>query len=59
MVTGTLRRDGDRYVVDVPREEVERLHLREGLHVTLELSAVELDCAPEIQPLVERLVTDE
>lgn len=36
MVTGVLRRQGDGYVVDVPREEVERLHLREGEVVTLE-----------------------
>ena len=40
MVTGVLRRLGDRYVVDVPLEEVQRLHLREGEAVTLELRPV-------------------
>lgn len=37
MVTGVLRRQGDRYVVEVSREEVDRLHLREGEMVALEL----------------------
>jgi len=37
MVTGVLRRQGDRYMVEVPRAEVDRLHLREGEAVALEL----------------------
>ncbi len=37
MVTGVLRRLGDSYVVEVPRDEVHRLHLREGEVVTLDL----------------------
>ena len=37
MVTGVLRRQGDRYLVEVPRAEVERLHLREDEAVTLDL----------------------
>lgn len=37
MATGVLRRQGDRYIVEVSREEVDRLHLREGEEVALEL----------------------
>ena len=37
MVTGVLRREGNRYIVEVPPEEVDRLHLREGEAVALEL----------------------
>ena len=37
MVTGVLRRQGDLYMVEVPRAEVDRLHLREGEVIALEL----------------------
>jgi len=37
MVTGVLRRHGARYVVEVPRAEVDRLHLQEGELVTLDV----------------------
>ena len=43
MVTGVLRRHGDRYVVEVSPEEVERLHLQEGEAVALELLPVGSD----------------
>lgn len=39
MVTGVLRRQGNSFVVEVPGEEVERLHLRDGEAVILDLHA--------------------
>lgn len=44
MVTGTLRRIGDGYVVDVPNETVERYGLREGQDVEF---VVPGEAAPE------------
>lgn len=41
-VTQRLRKAGHSYVVTVPREEVERLHLTEGQLLTVEVHPVEL-----------------
>jgi hypothetical protein len=43
MVRGTLIRQDDRYVVAVPLEEVERLHLRDGQAVSVDILATEED----------------
>ena len=42
MVTAKLRRSGNSFIVTVPREEIERLGLREGQLLTLEVHPVEV-----------------
>ena len=42
MVTGKLRRSGNSFIVTVPREEIERLGLKEGQLVTLEVRPAEM-----------------
>jgi antitoxin component of MazEF toxin-antitoxin module len=42
MITAKLRKVGNSYVVTVPRNEIERLGLREGQLVALEVRAVEV-----------------
>jgi antitoxin component of MazEF toxin-antitoxin module len=42
MVTGKLRRSGNSFIVTVPREEIERLGLKEGQLVTLEVRPAEV-----------------
>lgn len=42
MVTGKLRKSGNSFIVTVPRDEVERLHLREGQLVSVEVHPLEV-----------------
>jgi len=42
MVTAKLRRSGNSFIVTVPREEIERLGLKEGELVTLEVRPAEV-----------------
>ena len=56
MVRGTLIRQDDRYVVAVPLEEVERLHLRDGQAVNVAIMATEEDEAGIDQAAWSRLV---
>ena len=56
MVRGTLIRHDDRYVVAVPLEEVERLRLREGQAVTVDIRAMEEDDAGIDRAAWSRLV---
>jgi antitoxin component of MazEF toxin-antitoxin module len=42
MVTGKLRRSGNSFIVTVPRDEVERLGLKEGQLVSVDVRAVEV-----------------
>lgn len=48
MVLAKVRRSGNSFIVTVPHEEVERLHLTEGQMVTLEVRTV--DIQPELSP---------
>lgn len=43
MVTGTLRKDGEHWVVDLPKEEIERLGLGEGQRVEVSVSPMMSD----------------
>ena len=56
MVRGTLIRQDDRYVVAVPLEEVERLHLRDGQAVNVAIMATEENEAGIDQAAWSRLV---
>ncbi len=42
MVTGKLRKSGNSFIVTVPREEIERLDLKEGQMVTIEVRPAEI-----------------
>ncbi len=48
MITQKLQRLGDRYVVTIPEEEVERQNLREG--DTVEVAVRKLADWPELSP---------
>jgi antitoxin component of MazEF toxin-antitoxin module len=54
MLTAKLRKSGNSYIVTVPRKEVERLRLREGQTVALEVRA--LDVRPTLDPALEESV---
>jgi hypothetical protein len=41
MMTGTLKKSGDNYIITVSRDEVERLGLREGQVITVEVLSFE------------------
>jgi hypothetical protein len=56
MVRGALIRHDDRFVVAVPLEEVERLRLREGEAVTVDIRATEEDDAGVDRAAWSRLV---
>ncbi|MCO5218100.1 MAG: AbrB/MazE/SpoVT family DNA-binding domain-containing protein [Thermomicrobiales bacterium] len=53
MVTQQLRKVGNSYVITVPKDEVERLHLSEGDYVTADFRKMEL--RPVLDPEVQRL----
>ena len=55
MVTAKLRRSGNSFVVTVPRDEVERLGLREGQLLIVEFHPVEVRpvLTPELREAFE------
>jgi putative addiction module antidote len=55
MITQQLRRSGNSLVVTIPKEEVERLNLREGQTVAIDLTPMELKpvLPPEIVQILE------
>ena len=57
MIVGKLRRSGNSFIVTVPREEVERLQLQEGQHVTVEVRPVDLRprLSPELQKIMDEI----
>jgi antitoxin component of MazEF toxin-antitoxin module len=57
MFVGKLRRAGNSIVLTVPAGEIERLGLREGQQVAVELTQVEVRpvLSPELQESVDRL----
>ncbi|HEX2037634.1 MAG TPA: AbrB/MazE/SpoVT family DNA-binding domain-containing protein [Chloroflexota bacterium] len=58
MIIATVRKSGNSLVVTLPKEEVERLDLREGALVSVELRRLEVRpvLPPEWQAAVEREV---
>lgn len=55
MVTQQLRKVGNSYVLTVPKSEVERLDLREGDYVSMNLGKMELKpvLSSELQQLLD------
>jgi antitoxin component of MazEF toxin-antitoxin module len=55
MITQRLRRAGNSFVVTIPRHEVERLGIREGDLVAVELQPVEIRprLTPELRSIAE------
>lgn len=53
MIIAKLRKSGNSFIVTVPREEVERLRLKEGQPVTIEVRSVEL--RPRLQPELQEV----
>lgn len=60
MIVGKLRKSGNSFIVTIPRDEVERLQLREGQTVSVEVRPVEVRpvenrpvFAPDLRDLVE------
>lgn len=56
MIQQHLRKSGNSYVVTIPKEEVERLNLREGELITVEVSATKTHpvLPPELKEIFER-----
>jgi antitoxin component of MazEF toxin-antitoxin module len=51
MITAKLRRSGNSFIVTVPKDEVERLELKEGQTVAVEVRPVEVRpvLAPDVR----------
>ncbi len=58
MVTQQVRRSGNSYVVTIPREEMERLHLQEGDTVAIQLNKVRLqiELPDDVRAAAERVL---
>ena len=58
MVTQQVRRSGNSYVVTIPREEMERLHLQEGDTVAVQLNKVRLqiELPDDVHAAAERVL---
>ena len=52
MITGKLRKSGNSFIVTVPREEIERLDLKEGQMVSVEVHPL------EVRPVLTRELRD-
>lgn len=50
MVVGKLRKSGNSFIVTVPKEEVERLGLREGQPVTIEVRPAVIEVRSVLAP---------
>ncbi|HET8523158.1 MAG TPA: AbrB/MazE/SpoVT family DNA-binding domain-containing protein [Thermomicrobiales bacterium] len=57
MIQQQLRKSGNSLVVTIPKEEVDRLGLREGQFVAVQLTPMELKpvLAPDLQEALDRL----
>jgi antitoxin component of MazEF toxin-antitoxin module len=55
MIQQKLRRQGNSLVVTIPKEEVERLHLREGQTLLIDVQPLELRpmLSPELREVFE------
>jgi len=58
MVRSTFHKVGDRYVVEVPKDEVDRLGLTDGQQVEMQLAPLDAKDIPdeELRQIVARLV---
>ena len=56
MIVQQVRKSGNSYIVTIPRDEVERLQLREGQMVAVDVTPMELKPAlrPELQDILKR-----
>jgi antitoxin component of MazEF toxin-antitoxin module len=55
MITQQLRKSGNSYIVTIPKDEVDRLGLREGQMVALDVTPMEMKpvLRPELAKIVE------
>ena len=55
VITSKVRKSGNSYIVTIPKDEVERLQLREGQLVTVEVHPVEVrpKLAPDVREAFE------
>lgn len=60
MVSGTLHKEGDRWIVVLPDDEINELGLREGQELELSLSKPKRDDGldPEIETIARRIIRD-
>ena len=58
MVKSTFHRESDRYVVEVPKDEDDRLGLVDGQQVEMELAPIDAVGIPddELRQIIDRLV---
>ncbi len=56
MIVQQLRKSGNSYVVTIPKEEVERNGWKEGQHLAVEVTEVELQpkLRPELQEILDK-----
>lgn len=60
MIEAKIRKQGNSFVVTIPREEMEQYHLAEGDEIAFTPSRIEKHYAldPELQATVERIVKE-
>jgi antitoxin component of MazEF toxin-antitoxin module len=60
MIQQQIRKSGNSYVVTIPKSEMERLGLREGQMVALDLTPLEVKpiLSPELAQIVEEIRED-
>jgi antitoxin component of MazEF toxin-antitoxin module len=56
MIQQQVRKSGNSYVVTIPKSEMERLNIREGQMVALEITPMELK--PVLPPDLAKIVED-
>ena len=56
MITQQIRKSGNSYIVTIPKDEVERLQLREGQMVAIDVTPMELKpmLRPELAEIIKR-----
>jgi antitoxin component of MazEF toxin-antitoxin module len=57
MITQQLRKSGNSYIVTIPKDEVDRLGLREGQMIALDVTPLELK--PVLRPELARIVEED
>lgn len=56
MITQQLRKSGNSYIVTIPKDEVDRLELREGQTVAIDVTPMEL--RPVLRPELARIIEE-
>lgn len=56
MITQQIRKSGNSYIVTIPKDEVDRLGLREGQVIALDITPMEVKpvLSPELAEIVKR-----